>query len=124
MRELLLVAVGGAVGATLRHLVNVGFTSRGFVGFPWHTLVVNVTGAFLLGLLAACAAEKGTLDPRLVLLLGTGVLGGFTTFSAYSYETVVLLEDGGAALAVVNVTVSTVAGIAAAWGGLAIGRSL
>lgn len=124
MREILLVAAGGAVGASLRYLVSVGFTSRGLVGFPWHTLLVNVVGAFLLGLLAALAAEKGVLDPQWALLLGTGVLGGFTTFSAFSYETVVLLEGGGAVLAVVNVTVSTAAGIAAAWGGLVLGRAL
>lgn len=124
MRELMLVAAGGAVGACLRYLVSVSFTSRGFVGFPWHTLIVNVSGAFLLGVLAAVAAEKGALDPRWMLLLGTGVLGGFTTFSAYSYETIVLLEGSGPLLAAVNVTVSTVAGLAAAWGGLMLGRSL
>lgn len=88
---LLLVAVGGAVGASARHLLSVGFPDGGTV-FPWTTFAINVSGSFLLALLPAFAAVRRhhLLPP----LLGTGVLGGFTTLSAYSEEARHLVADG------------------------------
>lgn len=124
MREIALVATGGAVGASMRYIVNVMFASRGWTGFPWHTLLVNLLGAFLLGLLAAVSVERGLIDTRWLLFLGTGVLGGFTTFSALSYETVLLVENGDALPALLNAVGSVVAGVVMAWVGLLAGRSL
>jgi len=124
MREVLLVAAGGAVGATVRYAVNVAFLSRTASGFPWHTLAVNVVGAFLLGVLAVLTAERGILPAEYSLMLGTGVLGGFTTFSAFAYESVVLIERGQAVLGVANIAGSCLLGVGAAVAGLIVGRAL
>lgn len=90
---LLAVAVGGAAGAVLRHALN----GVGDGGFPWTTFAINVVGAFLLGLLPA--AEWVRRRPLLPPLLGTGVLGGFTTLSAWSEETRALVDSGEVTLA-------------------------
>jgi len=124
MREVLLVAAGGAAGATLRYAVNLAMISRTASEFPWHTLVVNVVGAFLLGVLAALTLERGLLPTQYALLLGTGLLGGFTTFSAFAYESVVLIERGQAALGVANILASCVLGVSAAVAGLLVGRAI
>jgi len=124
MREVLLVAAGGALGATARYAINVVFMSRTASGFPWHTLTVNIVGAFALGVLAVLTAERGVLSAQHSLLLGTGVLGGFTTFSALAYESVVLIERGHPVLGVANVVGSCVLGVGAALAGLLVGRAL
>lgn len=124
MRQILLVAAGGAIGAVARYLVGVAFSSRGATGFPYHTLVVNLLGAFLLGVLATLVSEKELLSPEALLLLGTGVLGGFTTFSTLAYETVVLAERGAGVAAFANAAGTMVAGLAAAWIGVMAGRAL
>jgi CrcB protein len=83
------VAVGGAVGAALRHLLTQGFPTD---GFPWATFTINVSGSFLLALLPALAVVRRR--PTLAAALGPGVLGGYTTLSAYSEESRALLADG------------------------------
>lgn len=90
------VAVGGAVGAVLRYGVGVAVPD-GAGGFPWTTFGINVVGSFLLALLPAWSAVRR--QPLLPPLLGTGVLGGFTTLSAYSEQTRALLADGAVELA-------------------------
>lgn len=122
MQGVALVAVGGAVGAVLRYLVALVLTERGLTHFPWGTLVVNVVGAFLIGLVVTMAPED-PYDPWR-LLLGTGLLGGFTTFSALSIETVVLLEAGRPVAGAVNLFGSMAAGLAAALVGVMAGRAL
>lgn len=92
---LLSVALGGAVGATLRHAVTLGGEEP--TGFPWATFGVNVVGAFLLGLLPA--AKWVRRHPLLPPLLGTGVLGGFTTLSAWSEQTRALVDAGQVGIA-------------------------
>jgi CrcB protein len=88
----LLVFVGGGIGAALRHAVNrVAFALLG-PSFPFGTLIVNVIGSFLMGVLAAALVARGETDQSLRLFLGTGVLGGFTTFSAFSLDAVVMWE--------------------------------
>ncbi len=124
MREMLLVAAGGAAGAVLRYSVNVALISRSASEFPWHTLLVNVVGAFLLGVLAAFTHDRGILSAQYSLLLGTGLLGGFTTFSAFAYESVVLIERGQAMLGVTNIIISCVLGVSAAAVGLLVGRAI
>ena len=123
MVPVLLVALGGALGSVARYLVNVA-SSRVFgMGFPWGTLTVNVVGGFAMGLLAALLALKGGSQEARVFLM-TGVLGGFTTFSAFSLDAVALWERGAAGLAVGYVAASVALSIGALFGGLALGRAL
>ncbi|MEJ0058952.1 MAG: fluoride efflux transporter CrcB [Terricaulis sp.] len=117
MTQFLLVALGGAVGSMARYGVGLAAARLG-VGFPWGTLCVNVVGGLLMGLLAA---RVGPQDENARVLLGVGVLGGFTTFSAFSLDTVRLLETQlGAAL--LYVVASVVLSIGACWLGLVLGR--
>ncbi|MBN2405476.1 MAG: fluoride efflux transporter CrcB [Coriobacteriia bacterium] len=124
MRELALVATGGAIGAGLRYIVGGFVTSRAGTGFPWGTLAVNIVGAFLLGLLMALSSERAVLSAAWRVFLGIGLLGGFTTFSTLSFESVRLLEQGAMVPAAVNMFGSAVLGIIAAIAGLALGRAL
>jgi len=112
-----LVALGAAVGAPLRYLVDRAVQGRHDSLFPWGTFAVNVVGSFLLGLLAA-----GTLHtPAPVLAaLGTGLCGALTTYSTFGYETVRLLQDRARLFAVLNVGASIVAGLGAAALGAAV----
>jgi fluoride exporter len=88
------VAAGALVGAPARHALTEFITARAGPGFPWGTLVVNVSGAFAIGVLAAYAEARGlTGDAPLWLLLGTGVLGSYTTVSAFTLQTLTLAHD-------------------------------
>lgn len=102
---LLLVALGGAVGAALRYLVTIS------VAFPYGTLAVNVAGSFLMGVALVLIAERG-LD-RMALFAMTGVLGGFTTFSAFSLDVVRLYEQGAIAGAAAYIVCSVLLSLAA-----------
>lgn len=113
----LLVALGAAVGAPLRYLVDRAVSSRHDSLFPWGTLAVNVAGSFLLGLLAA--ATLHTSAPVLAMF-GTGLCGGLTTYSTFGYETIRLLRDRARLVAVLNVVVSIVAGSGAAAAGAVV----
>jgi CrcB protein len=101
MRNLLLVMIGGAAGAGLRwEFGRLALRQLG-PGFPWGTLGVNLIGGLLMGLLAGAMMAQGTVDRPLWLLLAVGLLGGFTTFSAFSFDVFAMLERGrfgGAAL--------------------------
>jgi fluoride exporter len=118
MREFFLVALGGALGASGRFGVNLLAPWSG-AGVPWGTLAINVIGGAAMGALFAFAADNRPL----MLLLGVGVLGGFTTFSAFSIETVRLLQRGDMGTAVTYVALSVTLSIAAAFAGLALARS-
>lgn len=109
---LLLVVVGGAVGAPLRYLTDLLVQSKHDTVFPWGTLTVNVLGSAILGSVLA-AASVGHLSPNLVALLGTGLCGALTTFSTFGFETIRLLQEGSTAAAGLNVAVSLFAGFAA-----------
>jgi CrcB protein len=91
--------------------------------FPWGTLVVNVLGSFFIGLLWQLA-ERALLPAEYKLILMTGLLGALTTFSTFSLQNVLLMQDGHTPLAVWNVTISTALGLLAAWGGIAVARAL
>lgn len=95
---LLQVAMGGAIGASARYLANVGVMRLIGPGFPWGTLAVNVIGSFLMGVLVVVLAHKDAL--RLAPFMVTGILGGFTTFSAFSLDVMTLIERGQVNLAV------------------------
>lgn len=119
----LLVALGGAIGSLARYGVNL-WTVRAFgLGFPWGTLTVNVVGGFVMGLLAALLTLRGGSSEAKLFLM-TGVLGGFTTFSAFSLDAVSLWERGEGTTAAVYVIASVAVSIAALVGGLALGRAL
>ncbi|MEZ6022024.1 MAG: fluoride efflux transporter CrcB [Hyphomonadaceae bacterium] len=118
MMHLLLVALGGAIGASARYGVGVAMGRLLGLGFPWGTLTVNIVGGCLMGVLAA---RVGPEQENLRLLLGVGVLGGFTTFSAFSLETLRLMEHGSW-LALVYIAASLVLSIAACWLGYTLGR--
>jgi CrcB protein len=118
---MMLVALGGAIGSAGRYLVS-GALSRPIAegAFPAGTLVVNVAGCFAAGLILGLNAQQDALSESARLLLLIGVLGGFTTFSAFGVETVMLARRGDPMLAVLNVTLSVAAGLFAVWLGLVL----
>ncbi len=125
MYALLLVIAGGGIGSGLRHGVNVGAARWLGAEFPWGTLAVNVIGSFLIGAFAAWFAFRGDghMTSSLRLFLTTGLLGGFTTFSAFSLDVAVLFERGDTALAAAYVVASVVLSLAAIFTGLWLVRS-
>jgi CrcB protein len=116
------VALGGAIGASLRYLTNVGAMRLFGPGFPYATLIVNILGSFVMGLLVVFLARKG--GNHLAPLLMTGILGGFTTFSAFSLDTLTLWERGDQVAALAYVAASVILSLAAIIAGLALARSL
>ena len=120
---LVLVALGGAIGATLRYLSVVAAARVFGAGFPWGVLSVNVAGSFVMGVVAAVLIERGGSE-RLALFLMPGLLGGFTTFSAFSLDALRLWETGRMGAASLYVGGSVVAAIAALAAGLVLGRAL
>jgi CrcB protein len=117
-----IVFLGGGVGAALRHGVNVLSARLLGTSFPWHTLVENVTGSLVMGLLAGWFAFKTDPSQAWRLFLTTGILGGYTTFSAFSLDTVLLYERGQTGLAALYVLVSVGLSIAGLFAGLALVR--
>ena len=120
MQAYLLVFLGAGIGGALRHGVNLGAARWLSAGFPWGTLIVNITGSFVMGLLAGCFAFKGDASQNWRLFLATGILGGFTTFSAFSLDAVLIWERGQAGIAATYVIASLILSIA----GLAVGLGL
>ncbi|MGE0828786.1 MAG: fluoride efflux transporter CrcB [Hyphomonadaceae bacterium] len=120
MQSVFLVALGGALGALARYGVGEASLRLGWSGFPWATLAVNASGGLAMGLLAGWLGEGG---PALRLLLGVGVLGGFTTFSAFSLDAVRLLESNQAGAAFAYIAASLVLSIGFCWAGLMLARS-
>jgi fluoride exporter len=120
----LIVFLGGGLGAALRHGVNL-MAQRAFSpAFPYGTLIINVLGSLAMGLIAEYFVLKGGLSQHLRLFLTTGILGGFTTFSAFSLEAAVLYERGQHAGAAIYVVASVVLAIGALFAGMTIVRAL
>ncbi len=122
MTPLLQVALGGAIGASARYLTNVTATRVMGHGYPWGTVTVNVLGSFLMGVLVVVLAKKG--GNAYAPLLMTGLLGGFTTFSAFSLDAFTLLERGQAGSAVLYVVVSVILSLAGIIAGILLTRSI
>ena len=114
------VMVAGACGAVLRYLVDHVLQRRARAQFPLGILAINVTGSFVLGLLTGSALHHG-VSPTWLTVAGTGLIGAYTTFSTFSFDTMALLERRQWGPAVANLTVSVGAGLAAAACGLALG---
>jgi CrcB protein len=120
----LLLFLGGGVGASLRFALATWVDQRAPITFPWGTLAVNAAGCFAIGLLATLADEHHLLTAGARLFLVAGVLGGFTTFSTFGFETWQLLEDGAAWAAIANALGSVAVGLVAVIIGALIARQL
>jgi CrcB protein len=124
MREILLVAVGGAFGSVLRYYVGVWSVRIAGTGFPWGTLTVNLVGSFLIGIVVELIVRKFGGSPALRLFLMTGIIGGFTTFSTFALDTVALMERGQLAVAMIYVLTSVLVSLGAVFAGLSLIRAL
>jgi CrcB protein len=120
--QLACIGLGGALGSIARHLLGGVVQERLGAGFPYGTLVVNVLGSCALAFVMAVATKSDAIGPNLRLALTTGVMGGFTTYSTYSYETMRLLQAGSFAVAGLYVVVTVLGCLVAAYGGHALGR--
>lgn len=112
------IGIGGALGSIARYLVGRELTERIGGSFPYGTMTVNVIGAALIGVLFVVLTERGVGDPHLRLLLITGFLGGFTTFSSYTLEAINLAESGAWSTAMLYVLSSNVLGLVACLAGI------
>lgn len=121
MKTLLLIGSGGFLGSVLRYLISQYIQLRYLADFPYGTFVVNVAGCFIIGTLFGFS-EKGVLSDEWRMFLATGICGGFTTFSAFSNETMVLMRDGQVFIALVYVAASISIGLAATFAGMAAAR--
>lgn len=122
MLKYFLLALGGAIGTVLRYMVSsatYNFFSTAI--FPWGTLMVNLTGSFIIGLLAGIN-ESNLISPNLRTFVFIGILGGYTTFSSFSLETLNLIRSGEIRFAIINIAASNLFGIALAFGGYFLSR--
>jgi fluoride exporter len=123
MPLILWIALGGAFGSALRHLLNVLIGRAMGDAFPWHTFIINVTGSFVMGLFIALMALKWNASNELRAFLTTGILGGYTTFSAFSLDFAVLVERKAYALAGAYAAGSVILSLLAVFAGLALIRT-
>ena len=126
MKLLLLAASGGALGAGARFLINQAFASLGLTGFPWATLSVNVLGGFLMGAVMTLVTERFGGSPEMRVFLATGILGGLTTFSAFTFEVAQLIGTDGAVSprVLLYIAGSVVLSLAALYAGMALTRAV
>jgi CrcB protein len=117
-----LVFIGGGIGSSLRHTINVVCARCIGTAFPYGTFIINITGSTIMGLIAGYLAFKGEASQPWRLFLMTGILGGYTTFSAFSLDTALLYERGEIGLALFYVLGSVVFSIAGLFAGLALVR--
>ena len=120
--NLILVFLGGGLGATARYGLQGFVYNITGAGFPYGTLVVNVLGSFLIGLLMTVFEDRFMVNPSLRVFLTIGILGGFTTFSSFSFETMALFRDGSVGLGILNVASSVVMCLGATWLGIVVGK--
>ena len=124
MLNILIIGVGGFVGAISRYGMALWIGQRWGRSFPLGTFVVNVSGSFLIGLLMTLIADRFTMNPQWRLLLVVGFLGAYTTFSTFEYETGAMLKDGEWAFAMLNIVLSVVVGFVALKLGEAIAKAV
>lgn len=118
LKTITLVAIGGAAGSVLRYLTSVIVQKYYASVYPMATFLTNIIGCFLIGILVGWLAKNQLSDSNLKWLLVTGFCGGYTTFSAFGYENVSLMQSGNSATAFLYIAASVIIGLAAVWGGL------
>jgi CrcB protein len=123
MKLLIAVALGGALGSVARHLVAARITHVYGTQFPWGILTVNVVGSFVMGVLAEAMALRFALAPEWRAFLTVGILGGFTTFSSFSFDVATLIERGDLGPAAVYVAASVLLSVGALFAGLWVMRA-
>jgi len=124
MLKYLMVATGGAVGSVLRFWVGGSVSDRLGTRFPYGTFAVNCTGSFLIGLVITLIAEHTNVNPNWKYLIGVGFIGGYTTFSAFEYETFQSMQDGKMLIASLNVILSIAIGLICVWLGVVTARAM
>ncbi len=124
MKEAFVVFLGGGAGSVFRYWLSGGVYRLVGPAFPYGTLLVNVLGCFLIGFVMSIFEERYVVQPLLRTFLSIGILGGFTTFSTFSFETIALLREGSFLLGFVNILYSLCGCLCAAWAGAAIGKLL
>jgi CrcB protein len=123
IKLVLLAATGGALGSSARYLVSIGAGKLLGMGFPWGTLIVNIVGCFVMGLLVGLGATRLTISDEARVFIATGILGGFTTFSAFSADVLLLIERRHFGLAALYLTGSVGLSLLAVFAGLYLIRS-
>jgi len=124
VREFLFIGAGAVLGANLRYWVTNYFAARLGLTFPYGTLFINISGSFLLGFVLTLLANRLVADPAYRLLIGTGFMGAYTTFSTFSFDTITLLERGDFWLALANSAASLLGCVVAAYLGILTARLL
>lgn len=124
METILFIAIGGGIGSVTRYLTSVWAAGKFGVGFPYGTLLVNVVGCYLIGLFMVLSTERFVLSTHWRLLITSGFLGGLTTFSSFSYETLKLVEESSFLPAIQNIAANLFTGLAATWFGIISARNL
>lgn len=114
LKTITLVGIGGAIGSILRYLAATGIQNKFLSAFPYGTMCVNISGCFIIGLVYALA-ERNNISPEWRVFLATGICGGYTTFSTFSYESLSLVREGELFYAALYISVSVIAGISAAF---------
>ena len=122
MLKIIVVAIGGGIGATTRYLVSNWAANRFGAAFPYGTLIVNIVGCFIIGAFMTIATERLIVSPYWRLLVVVGFVGGLTTFSSFSYETLHLLQEADVVRAFYNVGLNIIIGFFATWMGMCAAR--
>ena len=117
MKAILFVGLGGAIGSICRYLVQIGVTKIITLTFPLGTFIVNITGCFIIGILYGLVLKQPWFTVEWRLFLITGICGGYTTFSSFSYESVSLVNNGNYLYFILYVGLSVMIGLLATWGG-------
>ena len=124
MLKIVVVAIGGSIGAAARYVVSTWATERYGSDFPYGTLIVNVVGCFIIGAFMVLVTERVIAHPYWRLLVAVGFVGGLTTFSSFGYETLKLVEDAQFQWAAYNIMTNFIFGFFATWLGMTLARAI
>jgi len=124
MLKIMVVAIGGSIGAAARYVVSTWAAERYGSDFPYGTLIVNVVGCFIIGAFMVLVTERVIANPYWRLLVAVGFVGGLTTFSSFGYETLKLVEDAQFQWAAYNIMTNFIFGFFATWLGMTLARAI